>query len=173
MSIAVCKHCNHTISKDAEICPKCKKPTFSLPEIYSNCRACNEKLLQDQYRQMCSILGNKHVDKGNKWASAFCYIKHIPCPKCGDPKPLMCFWDTLLAEILVFLMVFVGGMVSFMCFMVLAGFSAVSSTPEESIQRKLIAAAFMVLYIGMIFMVNRWRAKGIPDANTGYVLTAL
>lgn len=120
---------------------------------------------------MCSALGHKHVDKGTRWGSAFCYIRHIPCPNCGEPKPLKCFWDTLLAELLVFLLVFCGGMMAFICFTILAGLSSLSLNPDQSLPLRIMAAAFMILYIGAIFLINRWRAKGIPDIKTGYMLT--
>lgn len=173
MNTTTCKNCNNTISKEADVCPKCNTPTYTPAKIYAECRVCGEKLLRDSYRTMCTVLGNRHVEKGNKWGGAFCYIKHTPCPKCGDPQPLKCFWDTIVAQVLLFLMVSLGGIVSFMCFLALAGFTGTDYSHEEFVTRRVVAAVFMVLYLATIFLINRWRSKGIPSVNTGYVLTAI
>ncbi len=171
MNKTTCRHCGNLISKAAEICPKCNKATYTAPEVYGSCRVCGEELLCDRHREMCSILGRKHTGRGR--LGMFCYIRHTPCTKCGEPAPLKCFWDTIIAEILVFMIVFAGGVMSFLCFMTLAGFSGYSENMDYALQHRELAALFMFFYLGLILLINRWRSKGIPDVKSGYIILTL
>jgi len=104
MGMKKCKNCGKSISSNASRCPGCAKPTSNL--AFGKCRACGQVLEHSRHRFYAS--GGVVVVNGNSASSRT--LIHVPCPNCGEPKPLRYFiTDTCLGKLLgVF--VFVPGL---------------------------------------------------------------
>jgi hypothetical protein len=81
-----CPGCGKEISKSAMICPHCKCNTaVSGKKKMKPCRICKAPLVTDDhfsiiYKSDPSIVG------GNSVSSS---LKYTPCPKCGEPRPIL------------------------------------------------------------------------------------
>jgi hypothetical protein len=81
-----CPGCGKEISKSAMICPHCKCSTASSgKKEMKPCRICKTSLvvndhLSTVYKSDPSIIG------GNSVSSS---VKYTPCPKCGEPRPIL------------------------------------------------------------------------------------
>ena len=89
MQMVKCANCQFPMSRDANTCPKCNYPR---PENLGNCRVCGTVLAYSQHRYRSASISNTVVN-GNSVGGGS-YIRHVPCPKCGEPKPLRMFFDS-------------------------------------------------------------------------------
>lgn len=82
-----CPHCEKEISQNARICPHCKCDTaaFKKPETRP-CRVCKTPLvvkdhLSTEYKLAPWAIG--------RLSSVAASLKYTPCPKCGEPRPIL------------------------------------------------------------------------------------
>lgn len=75
-----CEECGATLSNAATECPHCEYPT---PKNQGHCRSCNATLAISEHRY--KVYSDRVVDGTTSSRGS---IVHIPCPNCGEPKPL-------------------------------------------------------------------------------------
>ena len=81
MALVKCKNCSTELSAKAKSCPNCGQKTK--PAKLRHCRACSTLLDPSVYNPVLLATG---VSNGTTTAHHF--RGHVPCPKCGEPKPL-------------------------------------------------------------------------------------
>lgn len=87
MSTVKCLNCPEQISSKAEACPHCQFPAgWNL----GNCRACAAPLARAKHRFKSHYT---YVVAGTTRGGD--RIQHVPCPKCGEPQPLLTLSDRL------------------------------------------------------------------------------
>lgn len=81
-----CPGCGKEISKNARICPHCKRDTAALqqPEMRP-CRACKTPLRVKDHLSTVYTSTPWIVDRSPVTAS----VKYTPCPQCGEPRPIL------------------------------------------------------------------------------------
>ncbi len=99
MSLVSCKDCGKSISKNAEVCPYCK---FSNRKIKASkllsCHQCGEVLEINKYRKVRGS-SYSYLENGNTRYGSTSWVDHQGCPKCGEPKPLIYFHETVIGAI--------------------------------------------------------------------------
>ena len=110
MSLVACVQCAKEISKNAESCPHCgfivsEKARKAASEASQKipCRACGTMLLLNEYRKPRHNFWTIWVE-GTSYTKSSSNIDCLPCPQCGEPKPLMLFGDKAIHKILYFLL---------------------------------------------------------------------
>lgn len=80
-----CPSCGNKISQNAKTCPHCTCviETFRKPEM-KPCRSCRTPLAVKEHYAMIYKSDPKILDRSPVSA----HVKHTPCPRCGDPRPL-------------------------------------------------------------------------------------
>ena len=87
MSTVKCLNCPEQISSKAEECPSCRFPAkWNL----GKCRACDKPLARTKHRFRSPYT---YVVEGTTKGGD--RIQHSPCPKCGEPQPLLTLIDRL------------------------------------------------------------------------------
>ncbi len=81
MALVKCRNCSAQVSTTAETCPNCGQKTK--PVKLRPCRACSALL--DPSVHAPSLLA---TGVSNGTTTAHYYTHHVPCPKCGERKPL-------------------------------------------------------------------------------------
>jgi ribosomal protein L40E len=84
MDLIKCGSCTAAISPGADKCPKCGARNERKPVETMACRVCGSGLEKAAHRKGSVYYGG--VYKGStqyKWS-----VVHLPCPHCGEPKPL-------------------------------------------------------------------------------------
>ena len=81
-----CPGCGKEISKSAMICPHCKCSTQSLAQKeMRSCRICKTPLVVKDHVSIV-YKSDPSIVAGNSVSSS---LKYTPCPKCGEPKPIL------------------------------------------------------------------------------------
>lgn len=81
-----CPDCGKKISKNAMICPHCKCSIAAFRKLETKpCRVCGAPLLVKdhlsvEYKSTPWIIDRSSVTE---------YLKHTPCPQCGEPRPIL------------------------------------------------------------------------------------
>ncbi len=80
-----CPSCGNKISQNAKTCPHCKCviEAFRKPEM-KPCRSCGTPLAVKEHHAMVYKSDPKILDR----SPVSSHIRHTPCPRCGDPRPL-------------------------------------------------------------------------------------
>ena len=81
-----CPGCGKEISNNAMICPHCKCDTASFAQKEMRpCRICKTPLVvKDQVSVVYK--SDPRIVSGNSISSS---VKYTPCPKCGEPRPIL------------------------------------------------------------------------------------
>ena len=88
-----CVKCNASMAKSADGCPKCG---FPAPRNLAYCRTCNQVLARTRYRYRAYSASTVIINGNSVGGSSS--IVHVPCPNCGEKKPLRQFTDTALGN---------------------------------------------------------------------------
>ena len=81
-----CPGCGKEISKSAMICPHCKCDTRSFAQKETRpCRICKTPLVVKNHLSLV-YKSDPSIVAGNSVSSS---LKYTPCPKCGEPKPIL------------------------------------------------------------------------------------
>jgi predicted RNA-binding Zn-ribbon protein involved in translation (DUF1610 family) len=76
-----CRKCGADFSIRANRCPKCNNPSFSV--VTAKCRSCGKAIIRSEHLRKET---SSYVHNGStQYRSHYVYL---PCPHCGDPKPL-------------------------------------------------------------------------------------
>jgi hypothetical protein len=98
MRMTHCAKCQAPMSKNAWTCPKCAyPPSWNL----GKCRSCDTVLANSNHRY--STRSRSAVVDGNS-VGARKLIMHLPCPNCGEQRPLLKLWDRGLIKFLYYLL---------------------------------------------------------------------
>ena len=81
MALVKCRNCSGQLSSGAKNCPKCGQPRK--PVKLEPCRACSAPL---DPRVYAATHTGTAIQNGTSTTTTFTH--HVPCPKCGEPKPL-------------------------------------------------------------------------------------
>jgi hypothetical protein len=106
MGMTTCKNCGKGVSKNASVCPACSTPTGPSNLRMGKCRTCGHPLEHSGHRYYRYATGI--VVNGNTTGRRV--LVHVPCPNCGEPKPLRYFFtDTAIGKVggLIMILVFV------------------------------------------------------------------
>ena len=98
MVLVKCRNCSAQLSPNAKACPNCGQP--AKPVNLERCRACSTLLDPTIHRPVELASGVKDGTTTNHY-----YTRHVPCPKCGEPKPLASAWETPLGNIAVYVII--------------------------------------------------------------------
>jgi len=98
MALVKCGNCSADMSANAQTCPRCGRPAKAVK--FEQCRACSTPLDPRLYRPT-ELVGS--IKDGTTTARN--YARHVPCPKCGEPKPLASVLESPLGFVLVYLIV--------------------------------------------------------------------
>jgi hypothetical protein len=96
-----CVKCQSPMAKSADECPKCRYP---VPRNVAHCRLCKEFLARHRHRYV-GYSASTVVVNGNSVGGSSFWV-HIPCPHCGEKKPLRKFTETFVGKL-----AFVGAIV--------------------------------------------------------------
>jgi hypothetical protein len=121
MAVPVCMKCGNPRSKGARVCPSCGH----IDDKYlAPCRVCGTLLESAAYR-ISGVATSHTIYRGNSQVFSFPYYTHRLCPKCGEPKPLRRFYDTVIGKAVfwpsVFLLAILGGVTIYNLFPVTTG----------------------------------------------------
>lgn len=81
-----CPECGKEISKNAMICPHCKCSVAAARKVEMKpCRVCGTPLLVKDHLSMEYKSTPWIIDRSSVTAT----LKYTPCPKCGEPRPIL------------------------------------------------------------------------------------
>ena len=141
MALVKCANCSASMSADAEKCPKCKARNGRKPAKMMACRVCGAMLEKAVHRQYSMSAGG--VYKGTTQYTAS--LVHVPCPRCGEPKPLMRPYDEEHAKLLLG-----GPAILAAAFWVVAGVRWFSEGPVYDLQSFAVKMVFVT--VGSLFV---------------------
>lgn len=148
-ALITCEKCKAQIAKSAGICPQCGTPAkWNL----GNCRTCACSLAISRHRYI-DYVRTVSVVGGVGGTRTHAFIQHIPCPQCGEKRPLQQFVDTPLAKVLAVIGIIAGAL----AMLVLAGLPYWTDQVSTAAGFGLLLAAM----VGLGFMLF-----GITTLNT-------
>ena len=81
-----CPDCGKEISKNAAICPHCKCNIVAFRKTETRpCRICKTPLIVQDHLSMVYTSTPQIIDR----SSVVGELKYTPCPKCGEPRPIL------------------------------------------------------------------------------------
>jgi hypothetical protein len=80
--------------------------------IMASCRECGASLQKSAHKSITKHYGTFLVN-GSMASSSWVTVSHVPCPNCGEPKPLQSLIDTWYGKLILYPLMAVAIFASF------------------------------------------------------------
>jgi hypothetical protein len=148
MDLVNCGSCSAKISAGADRCPKCGARNERKPVELMACRVCGSELEKAAHRRYSVSAGGVYNGTTQYHSS----LEHSPCPKCGEPKPLLRPYDDVHEKWLLSGPAVLAGLVWIATFTgLIPGLSFSSGDPPGV--KYLVATFLGVVVFGVSFLV--------------------
>lgn len=94
-----CRECGKIYSRNSLVYPQCGNNRNQRPASMAPCRVCGALLQKNKHRYLSGSITNTiskiDVNTGNVTYGVSAWHEHVPCSKCGEPKPLRRLVDVM------------------------------------------------------------------------------